>query len=56
MQQNEVREPAQTLTISKAYAGVAAAEILHLHRHQDGYISFATERDDEDFLCDDRTL
>lgn len=38
-----------SLTISKAYSEVAPAPILHLHRHQDGYIAFATERDGEDF-------
>src|SRR5690348_15476421 len=37
------------LSIEKRYAEVAPAPILHLHRHQDGYISFARERDGDDW-------
>ncbi len=37
------------LAISRKYADVSAAPILHLHRHEDGYIAFATERDGDDF-------
>lgn len=37
------------LTISERFAEVAPAPILHLHRHQDGYIAFATERDGDDW-------
>src|ERR1022692_2169377 len=31
------------------YTEIAAAPILRLHRHSDGYIAFAAERDGEDF-------
>lgn len=38
------------LSISRRFAEVAPAPILHLHRHQDGYVAFAVERDGgEDF-------
>lgn len=37
------------LVISRKFAELAPAPILHLHRHQDGYIAFATERDGDDF-------
>jgi hypothetical protein len=37
------------LDIAKTYAEVTPAPILHLHRHQDGYIAFAAERDGDDF-------
>src|ERR1022692_1973106 len=39
----------EKMAIIKTYAEIAAAPILHLHRHQDGYIAFAVERDGEDF-------
>src|SRR5689334_21753816 len=38
-----------SLAIQERYAEVATAPILYLHRHQDGYIAFATKRDDDDF-------
>jgi hypothetical protein len=43
--------PADTgaLMISKRYTEIATAPILHLHRHKDGYIAFAAERDGDDF-------
>ena len=47
-----VQSPAQglqRLRLSKKYIEVAPAPILHLHRHQDGYIAFATERDGDDW-------
>jgi hypothetical protein len=37
------------LNITKKYSEIAPAPILRLHRHSDGYVSFATERDGEDF-------
>jgi hypothetical protein len=37
------------LEICEKYAEVAPAPILRLHRHEDGYIAFATERDGEDW-------
>jgi hypothetical protein len=37
------------LAVSRRFAQVSPAPILYLHRHQDGYIAFATERDDGDF-------
>lgn len=37
------------LTVSEKFAEVCPAPILYLHRHLDGYISFATERDNDDF-------
>ena len=37
------------LALSRKFAEIAPAPILQIHRHQDGYISFATERDGEDF-------
>jgi len=37
------------LAISKKFREVTPAPILRLHRHQDGYIAFATERDGDDF-------
>jgi hypothetical protein len=37
------------LSIVERYSAISAAPILNLHRHQDGYIAFATERDGEDF-------
>lgn len=35
--------------IAEKFAEPVAAPILYIHRHDDGYISFATERDGEDF-------
>jgi hypothetical protein len=37
------------LVVAKTFAEVTPAPILHLHRHADGYIAFATERDGEDW-------
>ena len=37
------------LSIVERYGAISGAPILNLHRHQDGYIAFATERDGEDF-------
>jgi len=37
------------LLISERFDQIAAAPILHLHRHRDGYIAFATKRDGDDF-------
>jgi hypothetical protein len=37
------------LAVAKKYAEVCPAPILNLHRHEDGYIAFATERDGDDF-------
>ena len=42
-------QSAGSLIIAKTYDEVSPAPILALHRHQDGYIAFATERDGEDF-------
>jgi hypothetical protein len=44
--------PIQTdtpLQISEKFTEVVPAPILHLHRHEDGYIAFATERDGDDW-------
>jgi hypothetical protein len=45
----EIAASDKRLAVSRKYAEVAPAPILHLHRHEDGYIAFATERDGEDF-------
>ncbi|HEV3202109.1 MAG TPA: hypothetical protein VGZ73_29625, partial [Bryobacteraceae bacterium] len=37
------------VSISEKYAEVSPTPILRLHRHDDGYIAFATERDGDDF-------
>jgi hypothetical protein len=37
------------LSIPRQFAEITPAPILHLHRHRDGYIAFATERDGDDF-------
>jgi hypothetical protein len=37
------------LNICERYAEIVPAPILYLHRHQDGYIAFATERDGDDW-------
>jgi hypothetical protein len=39
----------RSLQICEKYAEVAPAPILHLHRHEDGYIAFAAERDGDDW-------
>ena len=38
-----------SLVLARRYSKITTAPILHLHRHQDGYITFATMRDGEDF-------
>jgi hypothetical protein len=38
-----------SLLLARRYCKITTAPILHLHRHQDGYITFATMRDGEDF-------
>ena len=37
------------MVVSKKYTDMAPAPILRLHRHGDGYIAFARERDGDDF-------
>jgi hypothetical protein len=38
-----------SLSIAQKFTKVCPAPILHLHRHEDGYISFAVEREGDDF-------
>ena len=37
------------VSIVERNGAISVAPIRNLHRHQDGYIAFATERDGEDF-------
>jgi hypothetical protein len=41
--------PDARLQISQKFAEVVPTPILHLHRHADGYVAFATERDGDDW-------